>query len=327
MQVRTCIWSLATLLCLVPGAALPAEEVARPTAEAPLALPLAWQGVSTQDRLVAVRVAEVDADRLLCERIYGLQVDADTSVLDLAMQFDDIRAGLDAMIRGVRTREVKYCDDLSVEVVREVTIREVIETIQRVIRREETKFSVKVDQIENISRRTRDTVVAVMGNGAVPGSLGLRKIQAKRAAEADCYRRIAERVLGVRITSDTWVRNFALESDLLLTQVAGCLTGIKFTSITYGPDQSCKVAGRLVLRELLERLQRSYKRSSKDGRVKEEDWQRVLVESRDTVIGEIGEGAPIPQGREKGVSAVPGRAYLLQRTIIQRIVGREVGSP
>jgi len=327
MQTRTCIWLLAALLWLVPGAGLLAEEVARPTEAAPPSLPPAWQGVAAQERLNAVRVAEVDADRLLCERIYGLQIDADTSVLDLAMQFDDIRTGLDAMIRGVRTKEVKYGDDLSVEVVREVTIREVIETIKRVVRREETKFGVKVDHIENISRRTRDTVVAVMGNGAVPESLGLRRIQAKRAAEADCYRRIAERVLGIRVTADTWVRNFTLESDQLLTQVAGCLAGIKFTSIAYGPDQSCKVTGKLVLRDLLERLHRSYKRFSKNGHVKEEDWLRVQTQSRDTVIEETGEGTPMPQGREEGVAAAPGGMYIFQKTIIQRVASKEVGSP
>jgi hypothetical protein len=325
MQARTCFWSLAALLCLVPGAALLAEEVARPTVEAPPVLPPAWQTVPPQDRLGAVRVAEVDADRLLMERIYGLHVDADTLVMDLALDYDEIRGWLLSMIRGVRTKEVKYNDDLSVEVVREVTIREVVETIHRIVSREETRFTVKVDQVESISRQTHDTVLAVMGNGAVAGSLGQKRIQAKRAAEMDCYRRLAERALGVRISADTTVRNFVLANDRVLTDVAGCLAGVKFTDIAYGEGGTCKVTGRLVLRDLIASVERSYKRFVKDGRATEDDWQRVRLDSRDTVIVETGEGVPQPEGREVGVpAAVPG-AYFYQRTIIERIARQEVG--
>ena len=36
------------------------------------------------ERLKATRAAELDADRLLAERLYGVQVDADTTVADLA---------------------------------------------------------------------------------------------------------------------------------------------------------------------------------------------------------------------------------------------------
>lgn len=324
MQIRPCIWLLAAVLCLVPGVGLLAEEVARPTEAAPPILPLAWQIVPPQDRLGAVRVAEVDADRLLMERIYGLHVDASTLVMDLALDYDEIRGGLLALIRGVRTKEVKYNDDLSVEVVREVTIREVVETIRRVVSREETRFTVKVDQVESISRQTHDTVLAVMGNGAVAGSLGQKRIQAKRAAEMDCYRRLAERALGVRISADTTVRNFVLANDRVLTDVAGCLAGVKFTDIAYGEGGTCKVTGRLVLRDLIASVERSYKRFVKDGRATEDDWQRVRLDSRDTVIVETGEGVPQPEGREVGVPAAASGVYFYQRTIVERIARQEV---
>jgi len=307
------------------GAGLLAEEVARPTEAAPLILPAPWLGVPPQDRLAAVRVAEVDADRLLMERIYGLHVDANTLVMDLALDYDEIRGGLLALIRGVRTKEVKYNDDLSVEVVREVTVREVVETIRRIVSREETRFTIKVEQVESTSRQTHDTILAVMGNGAVAGSLGQKRIQAKRAAEMDCYRRLAERALGVRISADTTVRNFVLANDRVLTDVAGCLAGVKFTDIAYGEGGTCKVTGRLVLRDLISSVERSYKRFVKDGRATEDDWQRVRLNSRDTVIVETGEGVPQPEGREVGVPAAASGVYFCQRTIVERIARQEVG--
>jgi len=319
MTIKFVLGTVMAAVVLWGGLTL-AEEVARPTTSEPESLPPAWQTVSPQKRLAAVRVAEVDADRLLVERIYGLHINATTSVLNLAMGHDDIQTAINTLIRGVRTQEIKYKDDLSVEAVREVTLREVVETIRRVVTREETNYSVKVDEIENISRRTRDKTLAVMGNGAVPGSLGQKRIQAKRAAELDCYRRIAERVLGVRVSADTTVQDFVLADDHILTVVAGCLAGVKFTKITRDPDNTYRVTGRLVLRDLLETVKRSYKRFAEGLNVSENEWRHVIVKNRDTVIVETGKGTPQPDGREEGIAVAPGRAYMLQQTIIKRIV-------
>jgi hypothetical protein len=301
-----------------------AEEVARPREEAAPLLPPAWAQVSAQDRLAAKRAAEVDADRLLVERIYGLRIDAQTWVQDLALESDEIRGAVDAMTRGIRTKDVKYNDDLSVEVVKEVTLREVVETIKRVVTRDESRFRVKVSEVENITRETRDTDLAVMGNGAVPGSEGLAKIQAKRAAEMDCYRRLAERVLGIRLTADTTVSNLVLASDQVLSRVAGCLAGVKFTDIAYQPDGSCRVTGRLILRDVIQTIERTSRQYVKGSVVKQEDWEKVKIETRDTVLTETGEGAPRAAGAEEGIATV-GQPYFMQRTVIERVIRREVG--
>jgi len=309
---------LGVAMAALPPAAS-AEEVARPRTEV-TAIPPAWAQVPPQDRLGAKRAAEVDADRLLVERIYGLRINAQTCVIDLALGFDEIRGAVDTLTRGIRTKEVKFCDDLSVEVVKEVTIREVVETIDRIVKTDETRFHIKTTEVENITRESHDTDLAVMGNGAVPGSVGLAKIQAKRAAEMDCYRRLAERVSGIHLTSDTTVGNFMLANDQILSRVAACLGGVKFTDIVYDQQNACKVTGRLILRDVIETIERSSKQFVKNCSVKQEDWEKVKVETRDTVLTETGDGVP------RAAGAVPGPgAFSVERMVIQRVISREVG--
>ena len=52
-----------------------------------------------------------------------------------------------------------------------------------------------------------------MNNAALPGSDGHKEILAKRAAELDGCRKLTERTLGVQVTSNTTIKNFAVASD------------------------------------------------------------------------------------------------------------------
>jgi len=53
------------------------------------------------------------------------------------------------------------------------------------------------------------------------------KLLAKRAAQADCYRKLAETINGVQITSDTLVRDFVTESDQIRTGVDQFIRGVR----------------------------------------------------------------------------------------------------
>jgi hypothetical protein len=72
----------------------------RPTEESAPKLPEIWVKAGPRERLKATRAAEVDADRLLAERIYGVQVDADTTVADLAMSDEKIASAVQASLVG-----------------------------------------------------------------------------------------------------------------------------------------------------------------------------------------------------------------------------------
>lgn len=61
-----------------------------PTEESGPSLPEIWQQAGPRERLKAIRAFELDTDRLLNERIYGVQIDSSTTVGELAMLNDSI---------------------------------------------------------------------------------------------------------------------------------------------------------------------------------------------------------------------------------------------
>ncbi len=147
----------------------------RPTEESAPKLPEIWQKAGPRERLKATRAAELDADRLLAERLYGVQVDADTTVADLAMSDDRIASAVQASLVGSLTvGQPEYFADGRVEVVKAVKIEQVIETLRR--KTKEKLFAdgraeiVSSDETTELS--TKGKVLEVMGNAALPGSEG-----------------------------------------------------------------------------------------------------------------------------------------------------------
>ncbi|MBR4877780.1 MAG: LPP20 family lipoprotein, partial [Rhodocyclaceae bacterium] len=64
-----------------------------------------------QRKLMAMRAAEVDAYRKLAEQVYGFNVDGNTTVADFVAQNDNVRAWVEAFIRGARITEVVPAGD------------------------------------------------------------------------------------------------------------------------------------------------------------------------------------------------------------------------
>ena len=56
-----------------------------------------------QKRLMAIRSARMAAMRELAEQIHGIQVDSNTTVIDLMVQNDTFRAVVKGLIRGAKT--------------------------------------------------------------------------------------------------------------------------------------------------------------------------------------------------------------------------------
>ena len=81
------MWSIIISLTCTLFAATKPEEGAHS------ALPPVWHKVSAQQRLNALRIAELDATRLLAERIFGIQVEGDSTVRDLARLDDRLKGG------------------------------------------------------------------------------------------------------------------------------------------------------------------------------------------------------------------------------------------
>lgn len=86
-------------------------------------------------------------------------------------------------------------------------------------------------------------VVKATGMGAPPSGMpqGQARMMARRAAIVDCYRNLAEIVYGVRVDSETLVRNFVTESDVIETKVTGMIKGAQIVSDKQMPDGSYEV--------------------------------------------------------------------------------------
>jgi hypothetical protein len=89
---------------------------------------------------------------------------------------------------------------------------------------------------------TRGRLV-VTGSGAPPdrGSLAQKRLLARRAAIVDGYRQLAELINGVRVDSETVVKDFVIESDDIRTQVSALVKGATAGEERYLSDGTVEV--------------------------------------------------------------------------------------
>jgi len=91
--------------------------------------------------------------------------------------------------------------------------------------------------------------ITVKGTGAAPerGSAAQRRLLAGRAAVVDGYRQLAEIVNGVRVDSETVVKDFVVESDVIRTQVTATIKGARQGEPRQLSDGSVEVEMQLPL--------------------------------------------------------------------------------
>jgi hypothetical protein len=271
------------------------QAAVKPTEEEGPVLPEIWVKAGPREQLKATRAAELDADRLLAERIYGLQIDSETSVKDLAETDDAIAGAVSATLVGsITTEPAEYLEDGRVQVVRAVKIREVIDTLNRVIkgrRLDDGSFAADSDKIKT-DRKTNDKIIDVMGNAAIKGSEGHQKIMAKRAAEMDAYRRLAGRMMGVKIDAETTIRDFALENDEILASLSQVLKAATPTAVKYNKSNgSCEVTMEIKIKDVIRTLKKKTIGNSTKTTIKDEESERTFSETgmgamRDVAVGD-----------------------------------------
>ena len=284
----------AALALLGPSA----HAVVRSTHGPAPKLPEIWEQAGPQARIQATRAAELDADRLLIERLYGVNIDSETSVGEFATRNDSILGGTGALLLGsVVVGESEYFDDGRVEVVKKVEIEQLIETVRKKtkekLRSDGTTETVAFD--ENTELSTSGKTLEVMGNAALPGSEGHQKVMAKRAAELDAYRKLAQRMMGIRIDSETTVRSACLESDKLVADLSRLVKGAEPVSIRYLDDGSCEVEMSLRKQDILRAVSNHQKGRKRTTRIEDSISEKVLVEK--------GRGSMHPAQMEGGDAA------------------------
>ena len=299
---------LVPTFAAISGLLIPSTSYSavKPTEEEGPVLPEIWVKAGPRERLKATRAAELDADRLLAERIYGLQVDSETTVQDLAAGDDKIAGAVSATLVGsITTEPPEYLPDGRVQVVRAVKIREVIDTLNRVIKGKRLEDGSLVTTSDNTktNRTTNDKVIDVMGNAAIPGSEGHQKIMAKRAAEMDAYRRLAGRMMGVKIDGNTTVRDFALEHDEILASLSQVLKAATPTAVKFNKsDGSCEVTMEIKTQDIIRTTRRFLKGTTTKTEIKDEVEEKTFSETGMGAMRDVAQGDAPSGGSSSGGS-------------------------
>jgi hypothetical protein len=249
-------------------------------------LPAIWSSTTAQQRLKALRVAQLDAYRALVARVYGFQLASGSTVYDYALESDMVHSRLDAVLKGATEIEKpEYTDKGLVMVVYGLKLRKIIEIL---------KINKSFNQlVVSKTIQHQDKTIEALGCGALPGSTGMNMLHAKRAAEMDAYRLMAERIVGVKINSETSVAQMCLKNDKVQASLIAFLKGLKPTAIDYKADGSCAVTIQLKIREVVEtveNLMRVYNSGNKD------KIKNVKITTNDKIFKTTGHGAPRDAG-------------------------------
>lgn len=204
-----------------------------------------------QRRLMAKRAAKADALRNLAETIYGVRVDSGTTVRDFVTQADIIRTRLDSVIQGAR--EVDYVErpDGTAEVTVEITLGQVEDILGRRLSYNYQTFTAtgygapSGSYVQPAPPAPYGDTVRAKGYGVEPNDPSMtyveKTLMAKRAAKLDALRNLGEQVRGVRITGDSYVRDFITRSDEMRARLNTFIQGARVISERQLPDGSFEV--------------------------------------------------------------------------------------
>jgi hypothetical protein len=124
-------------------------------------------------------------------------------------------------------------------------------------------------------------------------SAGQQKLLAKRAAQVDAYRNLAETIKGFRIDSTTSVKDFVCESDVINTAFRTFIKGAKpVGDPRYYEDGTCEVDVQITLVEVITTLKRIVKRHYRGKRYTDEVISKISTHVTSKTITATGAGAP-----------------------------------
>ncbi|MFH0983547.1 MAG: hypothetical protein V2A79_18690 [Planctomycetota bacterium] len=280
-----------------------------------------------QNKLLSKRAAEADAYRKLAESVMGLQITSDTYVKDFVTESDVIQSEMDTFIRGVRLGEPKWYEDLSCEVPAEVTVAQVITELKELHTRHYQGDQIKGTDFEQMKQHIKKDVIKAVGMGAprpeLPPDLpegveemvsqGLTlpepaipdlwikmgpqaRLMAQRAARLDAMRRLLERIRGIRITSNTLVKDFVAEWDVIETHAQDYLVGFSEVRTYYHHDEPIvEVTLSIPTEQVIQTIKEIHTRHYQGDRVTGTDIMNLKQQIKRKTFEATGMGVPKPE--------------------------------
>ncbi len=289
-----------------------------------LSVPAGAETTEAQNKLLAKRAAEADAYRKIAECISGLQINSNTYVRDFVTESDTIQSDVNTFISGAKIGKHRWFEDGTCEVEAEVTVAAVITMLKELHTRHYKGNQIKAVDFQQMTQRIKKDTIRVVGMGAprpdlppdlpevVVAKLGgppppprpaipaiwqkispQARLMAKRAAEQDAARKLAERISGLRIDSQTLVRDFVTESDTINAEVTARLSGLRYVRVYYHDDELiAEVTAEVPVEWVIEMIKRLSVRSWQGNRLKALDYETILRKSIKKSFRATGMGVP-----------------------------------
>jgi hypothetical protein len=122
----------------------------------------------------------------------------------------------------------------------------------------------------------REVTFEILGSAAIKGSEGHKRILAKRAAEVDAARRLAERMGALKIDSSTTVANLVTEDDTIKAAITRVVQNAETIKIRFIADDSAEVTLRVKLDPLVRVIARKFK--GKEVTLISDETKQVVLE-------------------------------------------------
>lgn len=302
--------------------------------------PLAADEVKdAQNKLLAKRAAEADCFRKLAETVYGLQLTASTYVRDFVAESDEVRTAVDSWVKGVRLGAPRYFDDGTCEVDAEVTIAKLVTSLKEIHTKHYKGNTITTTDIEHITTSVKSDVIRVTGSGAPRSDIpplpqGYEdaiaplpsgyvatphipeiwkkvapqgRLMAERAAEVDAMRRLLEHIKGLRLNSNTLVRDFVTESDEISTQASGLVIGaLSVGKYLHDNELIVEVTMEVPVDKVVSRIKELHTQHFHGNSVTTTDITQLTETLQREMIRATGSGVPpqrfLQQAREAGVT-------------------------
>jgi hypothetical protein len=289
-----------------------------------------------QNKLLSQRAAIADAYRRIGETVLGLQLNSETHVRDFVAESDTIRTQFDGFVRGVRLGKPQYDSDMVCTIEAEVTVAKVIEELKAIHQRSYKGNTVKAKDFESITQYVKKDIIKVVGTGAprpdlppdVPGGdipmpegvtapppdvpalwkavPAQERLMAAKAAERDAQRKLVERIKGLRVNSETRVRDFVAESDRIDTEASGMLTGAHQVGRPYYHDDELivEVTYEVPVESVITTIKELHKRHYKGDKVRGTDIEQVTQQIKSQTFQATGMGVPRPNAIKTACAAM-----------------------
>ena len=211
-----------------------------------------------QAKLMARRAAIEDGYRQMAEIVFGVRLEARTTVRDFVAERDEIRSRVNGVIRFARIVDTEYTPEGICKVRMELSVR----SLQKALGR---KFPFPSDMIRVVGTGAlnpvaeptppppppmeepyewQELIISAMGTGLPPDDLKgtpRGRLMAERAAYLDALRLLGENIKGVYIDSKTQVRDFVTQSDEITSTFEGWLQGARKTMVRELSDGTVEV--------------------------------------------------------------------------------------